>query len=231
MQTSSKRRARPLELSRRTERALVTLGLLEDRVVDGELEVVPVREVEEALDCRFSDEILGLFSASHLDAIGREAGIALSEVVETTERARGQGLSDDWIAIGRLDDERFVSVPEEPDETTAELLVYDSADQGKTGLSVPRWLEDRIARVRQRLKEAGGEEAERADARPTDLQLATFRPTLSPERTRKRRVRHAKFGEGTVRDEQGSGESKKYRIEFEDEIRTILADYVEPIDE
>ncbi|MFB6374287.1 MAG: hypothetical protein ABEN55_14500, partial [Bradymonadaceae bacterium] len=76
MSRQSRRRARPLELSRRTERALVTLGLLEDREVDGKLQVEPVREVEEALDCRFDDEVLGLFAASELEAIGEEVGIA-----------------------------------------------------------------------------------------------------------------------------------------------------------
>ena len=225
---TKKRRARPLELSRRTERGLVTLGLLEDRRVDGELQVEPVRDVEEALDCWFEDDVLGLFAASDLDAIGEEGGIDVAQVVETTERARERGLEGEWVAIGQVDADRFLCVPVEPDETSAELLVYNGADQGMTGLSVPRWLDDRIARRREALREAG---AERADAEPTDMQLATFRPTLLPKRTRKMRVRHPKFGEGTVLDERGGGESKKYRIEFEDGIRTILASYVETIDD
>lgn len=228
---SGKRKARPLELGRRIERALVTLGLLEEEPVAGELRVEPVREVEETLDCRFTDEVLGLFSASHLETIGGEAGVAIDAVVETTERARRAGLSEDWVAIGQLDEERYLCVPETPDETTAELVIFETASQGKTGISVARWLEDRTGVRREAMREAGGEAADRAEATPTDMQLATFRPTLLPERTRKKRVRHSTFGVGTVLDEQGSGDTVKYRIDFDDEIRTILASYVEPIDE
>ncbi len=209
-------------------RSLVTLSLLEEVGLTETLQVEKVRDVEETLGCRFGDNVLCLFAESHLEMLG-DAGIALDSVVERTRAARQTGLAPDYVAVGRTHEETFLAVPVRPAETAAELYLYDVASQSTRPISVGRWLEERIGRIREGLRASGADQGERVESSPTDLQIAKYRPDMVPEPPEVTKVRHPKFGVGTVLREHGSGESTKLEIEFDDETRTILAEYVESV--
>lgn len=221
-----KRRARPLEPGRRTIRGLVSLAVFEGASLEQTIRVAAVREVEATLDCRFEDPVLCLFAESHLEVL-REAEICLERAVERTERAREEDLPPEYVAIGRIDEETFLCAPRQPDETTSHLYLYDCESRGARPTSAGRWLEEQVGLYRERLRDGTDEQQSRVDDSPSELQLAKYRPDMIPEPSPDVRVRHPEFGTGTVVDEYDSGESKKYEIEFDDETRTILAEYVE----
>jgi hypothetical protein len=226
MNQVGKRRARPLDPGRRTIRGLVSLAVLEGASLEQSIRVAAVREVESTLDCWFEDPVLCLFAESHLEVL-REAGIDLEGAIERTERAREEDLPPEYVAIGRIDEETFLCAPRHPDETTSHLYLFDSESRGARPMSAGRWLEEKAGLYRERFRNGSDEQQSRVDESPSELQLAKYRPDMIPEPSPDVRVRHPKFGTGTVVDEYGSGESTKYEIEFDDETRTILAEYVE----
>ena len=226
------RRARILEPSRRVKRALVTLRELEglDRL-EADLDPERLEDVEEAVEARFPDEVLALLAANDLETL-EEAGVSVDSVVEATDRARAEGLMSQFVALGQIDEHTYLCAPREPGEYVGEIFIFDARDESTTPTSVANWLGEHIDRRRAELREGEPAEQTRAEYEAGEvevakLELALYRP---PERT-ERRVRHANFGVGTVLAEQGAGESKRFKIAFDDETRTILAEYVEPVDE
>jgi hypothetical protein len=206
----------------------VSLAVLEEASLGETIEVAAVRQVESTLDCWFEDPVLCLFAESHLEVL-REANLDLEETVDRTERARSEDLPPEYVAIGRVDEETFLCAPRQPDETTAHLYLYDCDSKGTRPMSAGRWLEEQVGLYREKLRSGTDEEQSRADASPGELQIAKYRPDMIPEPSPETRVQHPKFGTGTVIEEYGAGESKKYKIEFDDETRTILAEYVDRV--
>lgn len=229
MPNETEREPRPLHPDRRVRRGLATLRALEDRELEGDLDPRRLEDTEDSLDCRFTDNILALFAANELESL-RRLGIELDGCVEQTAHARDLGLDDDFVAFGRLDDQTFVCTPREPEKDIADLFTFDHSDQTIQPSTVANLLEQCVERERNRLRDGTDDDAERADIEADELDVADVRLALyHPRNPDKKKVRHSKFGIGTVVDEHGSGESKKLEVEFDDQTRKILATYLEPL--
>ena len=219
---------RPLHPDRRVQRGLATLALLEEREISGDLDPRRVSDLEESLHCHFTDNILSLFAANDLEALGR-VGFSIDEVSSFTGAARSANLDDDFVAIGRRGDDIYVVTPREPEKDIADLFVYDASDEVLQPTTVANFLEECVEEKRTELRDGNPAERARADAEADDLDVADFRVALFRPRAPKRKVRHPKFGVGTVVDEEERGDETKLEIEFEDQTRKILASYVEPV--
>jgi hypothetical protein len=234
------RSERPLKLHPAVEAALVHLIAAERWLAhpgeddaatlppdDRPIPLEAVESCEAAVDGWLTDEALALLT-SETDALDDLRQMRLAMVGAHTEEAHDLGLSKGLLALGR-DGHQWFCVPRRPEaEDRTKLTVFDDQDRSETRVDLVRWLTEL---VEQRLDDVEVDEATEA-ALESELNIARFEPQLVREEplapAATRRVRHAKFGEGTVLRELTDGAEPKLAIRFDDGAeKTLLARFVE----
>lgn len=184
---------------------------------------------EDAVGVRLTDEVLALF-ASDSSALARRKQMQLSLVGALTEQAHDEGLRKNLIAIGR-DGHLWYALPKSPDdEDRRRIFVYDDRDG-----SHARW---DLVRVLTQEAEALLDDVEldqsventlsgEGNAQRFVVRLVDVSDGDGAEETT-RRVRHAKFGPGTVLREIHDGPEAKLEIAFDGAgTKTLLARFVQ----
>jgi hypothetical protein len=234
------RSERPLKLHPAVEAALVHLVAAEHWLAhqgeedattlppeDRPISLEAVESCEEAVGGWLTDEALALLT-SETDALDDVHEMRLSMVGAHTERAHDLGLSKGLIAIGR-GGHVWYCVPRRPeDEDRTKLIAFDDGDRSEHRVDLVRWLTER---VEERLDDLEVDEAVQAELE-SELNIARFQPRLAraakAEEGPARRVRHTKFGEGTVLREVRDGAEPKLTIRFDDgSEKTLLQRFVQ----
>lgn len=204
-----KRQPGTLKLSKEIRASLVRLAALTPMRDPPHLDLEAVEALEAELGCGFSDDVLALFAFGG-DELGERCGIELDQVRTMTDDAHEQGCPDDLVTIGcDADGHVHFCVKRKPD---GRIFLFDNQDGSAAPVSLAFWLKERVSIS----AETGASEA------------APFvAPALiGPIASAVRKVRHKKFGEGTVVREIGQGAEKKLEIQFADGKRVLIASAV-----
>ncbi|MEZ4384081.1 MAG: hypothetical protein R3A79_22300 [Nannocystaceae bacterium] len=241
MTSANERTERRLVISESTQSAIAQLLAVESWLASGgkrgtlvpptrdyAVELAAVAAAEEAIDGRLSDEALALFAAGS-EFLAERYGIRLGMVGAHTEDAHGSGVPKSLLAIG-IDRGAFLCLPASPALGERPRLVI--ASNGGTSLRrepLERWLLDRVDEALDDL------ELSEADQRRLDGDdvLQRFIPELvagaetPAAENQARRVKHVKFGAGSVVREVLGGPELKLEIDFDSgEKRVLLARFV-----
>lgn len=138
---------RVLELTDQVRTLLLKLHILDDCFSDLTIDARQIRDVEEALNCKFPDPIIALF-ASKADGLLERGGVRIEDVYDNTNRAHEFGHSKDMVAIGRdPDDLCFYCVSRNPPgKTNPGVTDCDNLDGSAKFYSLTEWLEYLIER-------------------------------------------------------------------------------------
>lgn len=246
---SGTRQPRMLDVSKKVKSSLLQLRTLQGEDNAPEVELRTVVDVEQALGCAFSDDVLAVFAA----------GVAfdLAATVDSTTEARARGLADDLVVVGgeRADDV-YVAVRGilgKDDEDR--VFLFHGDDRTATTATLVAWLETRVREVTRRARDEEREEddgdgdGDRADDRSDDRgdddapaprgRSAAAKPAFAPAlvglratNTPRFRVTHKTFGIGEVVRTIGTGDATKLEIEFPVGVGTklLLARFVERLE-
>lgn len=249
----------PLEVAPEVAAALARLLAIESKTAEmaGEtpraidaapsLSLEAVDTLEDFLRARLPDDALALFAARSKTLSLFE----LSQVGSRSERAWEMGLGKGRIVLG-VYGKHLVCVPRRPDAGFAlRVTLFDPEDSTESdGGTLASWLERVVDTCMGELLSGGGsEDSDTDDVMDVDLDLdldlgeiegpSDWMPHLErtlvmPDPTggaQGRRVRHPRFGVGTVL--KASPESDKLEIDFGGEhgVRVLVARYVEEIAE
>lgn len=210
------------------------------------LSLEAVDTLEDFLRARLPDDALAIFAA-------RARALSLFELAQVgsrSERAWEMGLGKGRIVLG-VHGKHLVCVPRRPDAGFAlRVTLFDPEDSTEAdGGTLASWLERLVDTYMGELLSGGAADDGDDDVLDTALDLdldlgdiegpSEWMPRLErtlviPDPTRRaqgRRVRHPRFGVGTVL--KASPESDKLEIDFGGEhgVRVLVARYVEEIAE
>lgn len=234
------RTERPLKLHSEVKAALVQLMATEHWLAhpneddaaslppqDRSISLEAVEACEEAVEGWLTDEAIAILT-SDSDELGDVRQFRLPLVGTHTEKAHELGLSRSLIVLGQ-DGHEWYCMPRRPQaEDRTRLTIFDDEDQSTRRVDLAGWL---MQIVQDRLDDREVDEAVHA-ALESELNIARFTPRLiRTAETRvgpARRVRHTKFGSGTVLQELCDGTEPKLAIRFDDgSEKTLLARFVE----
>ncbi|MDF1563448.1 MAG: hypothetical protein P1V51_10400 [Deltaproteobacteria bacterium] len=188
--------------------ALAELRLIHGIDAVAELCLDEVRALERAIQHRFPDALLALLAA-HLKPLVHAYELDLDKVMALSGRVHALGGRGDLVAFAKdpADGRYLCWVKGEPREPLP-LLLFEPGTRASSSTTLPEVLAEWIATHRQLHPDAPRFEAGLA---------ATFHPRTVmplPGGSDGRRVRHAKFGEGRVLLESGSGPTRKVKVDF-----------------
>lgn len=224
-------RSRDIVIDERIRKALVTLRGLDDPAAPVEdIRADLLTDVEAALGARIPDAVLAAFAAA-TDELNEDAEMRLENVVELTRSARKKGCPRSLIAVGRDPDGHVhycVTSAEKAEPEELRLYAFDAEGRSHAAVPFAQWLEARIELRREFLLEGDERERARAGFTPGEADLESFHPRVvaAPQPPREpRRVRHAKFGVGTVARELPGG---KLEVIFPNVgTKVVVASFVE----
>lgn len=194
-----------------------------DRVVSLEA----VEACEEAVDGQLGDDVIAMLTCES-PFLSEQYGMRLGMVGAHTDEAREEGLPKSRVAIGKAG-KRWVAVERKPTpENRQRLFLFDGDLGEEERVEIARFLMDAIEYLVDdiELEEAvlGSIEAERN----VDRFAPCFERTTRSEAGPTRRVRHGKFGEGTVLRELRDGAEPKLMVRFDDGAeKTLLARFLQ----
>lgn len=205
------------------------------------LSLEAVDTLEDFLRARLPDDALAIFAA-------RSKTLSLFELAQVgsrSERAWEMGLGKGRIVLG-IYGKHLVCVPRRPDAGFAlRVTLFDPEDSTESdGGTLASWLERVVDGCMGELLSGGGSDDEDDGADldldldlgavegPSDWMPQLERTLVLPDPVREaqgRRVRHPRFGVGTVL--KASPESDKLEIDFGHEhgVRVLVARYVEDV--
>lgn len=185
-----------------------------------ELPLERVEAIEEALRARLSDELVGLLGA------GLKETLPLAELVGQRERWRERGLGSAWLPV-RADASFVTPLRTKPGETLVLAPWTPEVRAVETPRNAPFWLErwlDHAMSARELAPEVGALIDEAGEG-PLEVVLVAAPPPPPPPEAPPERVRHARFGLGTVQRREGG----KVEVAFDDgTTRTLREDFVTP---
>ncbi|HJL18004.1 MAG TPA: hypothetical protein RMH99_20230 [Sandaracinaceae bacterium LLY-WYZ-13_1] len=234
------RSERPLKLDPGVEAALVQLIATERWVAhpdepdsttipkdDRAVSLDALAGCESAVDAQLTDEAVALLS-SETETLSEGLQMTLGMVGTHTELAHDRGMPSTLVAIGRRG-RTFYAVPKRPEtEDRARLWVFDG-HKDPWRIETARLL---IQLAEERADELEMDEATQAEIE-SELNIAHYlprlaRPEAAVEAPAERRVRHPKFGEGTVLQELHDGPEPKLVVRFDQGAeKTLLARFLE----
>jgi len=208
---------------------------------DQRLDLATVVEVEDALGTALPNDVLAL-CALGISALDAGLGFRLDDMPACAQEASEQGRSPDgWVTIGTSEPSPFAATGTETDGSSShELCIRRGAPAeaeptilviGDGDLSAARKV-PLGALVREQLARQYGERPEWQSVLETAGGYGSADPDIGPEIVGDpqpdeaprgpRRVRHAKFGLGTVVREDPDGKELKLEIEFDGVGRKLL---------
>lgn len=194
-----------------------------ERVVSTEA----VESCEEAVEAALTDETIALLTCDS-EALGERYEMRLGMVGAHTDEAREQGLPRGRVAIGRFG-RHWICVARRPEpEDRLRVFLYDGDSGDEERVEMVRFITDVMERevddIDLEEEVLGSIEAERN----VDRFAPRLERTTQPSEASTRRVKHAKFGEGTVMLELRDGVEPKLQIRFDDGAeKTLLARFVQ----
>ena len=167
-----------------------------------DLDIDTVRDVERAAGLRFEDDLLAVFAAT-VPSIEQGLNMRLSMVVGHCGALREVGAPGNLIGVGREDDGRYLCVAmKRRDGSCTEILTYEPSKRTATSETLQQFLERHRDRTPRGTSSCAGQPLQpRLLDRPLESQKGV-------------RVMHAKFGEGVVITETGSGPNRKVKVDF-----------------
>jgi hypothetical protein len=185
-----------------------------------ELSLERVEAIEDALRVRVSDELLALLS------VGLKETIALPDLLGQRERWRERGLGSAWLPV-RADASFVTPLRTRPGDGLQLASWSPEVRSVETPRSAPFWLERWLDHAMSAMELAPEvtEKIDEAGEGPLEVVLVAAPPPPPPPEQPPERVRHARFGPGTVK-RRGGG---KVEVAFDDgTARTLREDFVAP---
>lgn len=181
-----------------------------------EMPLLAVSDVEDALGARLHDELVALLT------LGLPKGSRLADIADLRTQARKKGLGSAWLPFAP--DAAFVT-PLRPDmKEGLRVSGWKPADGSvEMAVAVARWLERWLdqAMAERELPESVASAIEASGAGPLTIVLVEPPQAEAPPPAR---VRHAKFGEGSVVAERDG----KVEVAFDDgQTRTFLERFIQ----
>ena len=212
---------RELELPSGWKRRLLHLRILCNTKEPPQLDAADVSRVEEALGVTLGDPLLALLT-THATTL-REYEIQLLSLPNHTKDVRA-ALGGELIGLGKHPDGNVFLA------TTAsgtEVHRISMANKNVTVLPTEKWLDLQVARRQESLRGKGDKMRALGVKSIAEDALAEFVPRVVEDETPKRRVHHAKFGDGDVlREFDGA----KLEIRFECGTKTLMASFVTDVE-
>jgi hypothetical protein len=215
----------PIALSDELQRAFVGLRLFEEGSEDPVVSLAELTSAEAALGWSL-DELVVMLLASRVRYLEREWRLvpdALARTYAAGRKVVPAGLRPVAVAKGRT---TWLCIRGRRDD--ARLYLFDEKRPESIGpFEAVEWLTRELSHLRERVRRRwlGGEAAAGELLRREHL-LTSVRFTPSVEalvsRASGQRVRHPTFGVGTPVSEEGSGESRKVTVLFEDGTRRVV---------
>ncbi len=214
----ARRTTGPIEPSDPTRRVLAALREQEQAPLRPELLLQNLADVEMAFAARFSDDLLAVWAAA-VPWLSDTHKLTVTGVIGLTGALREHRVRGDLIGVGRWGDlflcvEKRQRVP----APGCELVILDPDDKTSETVALASWLSQRLE--------------ERGSASPRDV--SAFAPRIVrplPAASSGKKVRHAKFGEGNVLREIGTGPLRKLQIDFPTfGLKMLQARFVEYLD-
>lgn len=164
------------------------------------LDISQLRAVELAIGTRLGSDLLAVFAA-HLPALELEQQWQLSRVVGHTGGLHRFGTRGSLVALGHAAEREWycIETPVSPKVPTR-IVVYDAeARKARPAVPLLDWLRATLG------------DADASGVEPLRPSLAA---RLLESTAAGVRVRHATFGEGRVLTEQGTGPTRRVKVEF-----------------
>ncbi|MEM6956981.1 MAG: hypothetical protein AAF645_14925 [Myxococcota bacterium] len=210
---------RTLDLPRNYKRRLLHLRFLCGSSTAPVLSSHDVERVEKELGIKLGDALLALVAlrTSLLD----EFEVRLTMLPRHTRDVHAAGMARGLVGIGRHPDGN-VLLAASPLGTQVHRL--QQADGDVQIHSVESWLEELCSLQRERLRDKAGQERARGEKSVTDDAVDAFEIVIEASSDGPR-VRHTKFGGGTILRELAGG---KVEVRFDGgEIKTLMRSFLQ----
>lgn len=210
---------RELELPSGWKRRLLHLRVLCDTKEPPQLDAADVRRVEAALGVTLGDPLLALLCTKATSL--REYEIQLLSLPNHTKDVRA-AIGGELIGIGKHPDGNVFLAT---NVGGTEIHRISMEDQTVAVLPTEKWLDLQVARRQEALRDEGDTVRALGVKGIAEAALEAFLPCIDEDDTPKRRVQHAKFGEGDVLREFDG----KLEIRFESGTKTLMASFVSDV--
>ena len=210
-----RRQPRPLETTTHLREILCALRSSQGARGDGEIDLDTLHDVESAFAFTFSDDILCVFAARIVE-FEKQFSMTLDKVVGHTGALLEQKAPGDLIGIGQRGRTQYLCVSKRRTSGDTAIIEADVFDNKFIEIPLMEWL------------------ASQPSDPSADTPTSEFRPRIVkalPTTGGGRRVRHAKFGEGAVLREVGTGPTRKVQADFRGHgLKMIQARFLEFVD-